>query len=76
MLKSLVQVLIYGLVRDFADQSKIRYSYLLLLRRVELRFFDVWFAAAGSTALSSRRRIVGSFLSLWAATDTLHQKDC
>jgi hypothetical protein len=73
ILKSLFQVLIYGFIRDFANQSKIRDSDLLLLRCIECRFLDVWFAAAGSTASSSRRRIVRSFLSLWATTNTLHQ---
>jgi hypothetical protein len=76
ILKSLLQVIIYGFIRNFADQSEIRHSDLLLLRRVECCFLDVRLAAAGSTASSSRRSIVRSFLSLWATTDTLHQTDC
>ena len=66
ILKSLLQVIIYGFIRDFADQSKIGNPDFLLLRRIECCFLDVRFAAATSN-LGIR-----SFLSSFGATtDTL-----
>lgn len=41
--KSLLQILIYGLRADLADQRKIRDSYLLLLCGVEGRLLDIRF---------------------------------
>lgn len=71
--KSLLQVLVYRLIGDLAEQSEIGNSDLLLLCGVERGLLDVWFAGtARSTSTSGRRIARGSFL-ISPRCDTLHQ---
>lgn len=41
ILKSFLQILVDSFIRDLADQSKIRYSYFLLLCRIESSLLDI-----------------------------------
>ena len=47
--ESLLQVVIDSLIRDLADQGKIRYANLLLLCTFKYRFFDIWFATTAAS---------------------------
>lgn len=71
--KSLLQVLVYGLWADLANQRKIRDSYLLFLRGVEGRLLDIRFPSRSSAPASILR--LCSFISLWSSTDTLFTPD-
>lgn len=70
--KSLLQVLIYRLIGDFADKGEIRNPDLLLLRRVKGRLLDIRSATA---ALASSLRILRSFILL-PCCDTLYRPAC
>jgi hypothetical protein len=71
--KSLLQILVYGFIRDLTDQSKIRNPNFFLLCGIECSFLDIWFAAAGLPAASSRLCIVRRFISLRTPADTLDE---
>lgn len=52
-IESLLQIVIYSFIRDLTDQSKIRYSDLLLFCGIECGFLDIGFAAARCSGSSS-----------------------
>jgi len=74
--KAFLQIIIYGFIRDFADQCEIGDADLLLLRRVECCFLDIRFAAAPGRPATTTRRIVRGFLPFWTTTDTLDLRRC
>lgn len=52
VLKSFLEVLVDGLVRDLAEQREVRHSNLLLLRALEHRLLDL-----GPPSITSARRL-------------------
>jgi hypothetical protein len=56
ILKSLLQILIDGLVGDFTQQSEIRNSDLLLFRGIIGGLLNVWLPAGGSGTTARLRR--------------------
>lgn len=72
-LKSLLQVIVYGLWADLANQRKIRNSDLLLLGGVKGRLLDVRFPSRCSAPASILR--LCALISLGSSTDTLFAAD-
>jgi len=68
--KPLLQIFVYGFIRDFTDQGEIRNSNFLLLGCVECGFFDIWFAASTLSSLCIARSLV-PFIS--TSSDTLEK---
>jgi hypothetical protein len=62
ILKSLLQVFVYGFVRYRAQERKIRDSYLLLLGAFKDSFLDLW-----SSPAAARRLLCGCGILLAAS---------
>lgn len=72
--ESLLQIVVDGLVGNFADQRKIRNPDFLLLGRVEGSLPDIGLGTAICRGAASTR--VGGFVPLGPFTDALEPKTC
>jgi hypothetical protein len=72
VIETLLQILVDGIIRYFADESKIGHTDFLLLCRVECSLLDIGLTAAGRPGATARLRITGSFIALRSPTDPLN----
>lgn len=71
ILETDLQVLIDCLIRNLADQGKIRNSDLLLSCRIECRLPNIWLASAGLCRTTRGLSISGGLVALGSSTNSL-----